>query len=78
MMRHTQFRPAKKLVFGDKPGTSQKRALLSDHLGTVRLNEDLRRSTRDLKLKEEREAINQMQSDLKNEEISNYEAKKKK
>ena len=55
MMRHTQFRPAKKLVFGDKPGTSEKRALLSDHLRTVKLNEELRRSSLNMKLQEERE-----------------------
>jgi len=35
MMKNTMFRPAKKLVFDDKPGTRERRALLSDHLSMV-------------------------------------------
>lgn len=42
MMKNTQFRPAKKLAFDDKPGTAQRRALLSDHLSMVEANRDMK------------------------------------
>ena len=54
MMKYTQFRPAKKFIFDSKPGMTDRRALLSDHLGAVRLNEELRKSAMNLRLKEEK------------------------
>ena len=38
MAKNTGFRPAKKLMFDDKPGTRERRALLSDHLSMVDAN----------------------------------------
>ena len=46
MAKNTGFRPAKKLTFDDKPGTREKRQLLSDHLNMVENNLTMRHTMR--------------------------------
>jgi hypothetical protein len=66
LAKNTQFRPAKKLTFDDKPGTREKRQLLTDHLSMVENNANMRLTNRQSRLDEEREEAENIQNDLKN------------
>lgn len=72
-MKNTQWRPAKKLTFDDKPGTAQRRALLSDHLSMVEANRDMKNTMRQTKITEEREEIQNIMDDLKNNDELTYD-----
>jgi len=73
MAKNTGFRPAKKLVFDDKPGTSEKRALLSDHLSMVQHNQTMKNSLRQSKIDSEREEMMGVVEDIRNQDDLNYD-----